>query len=171
MKKIGFRRKHIVIVVMLAIGVSRTLAYFTATDEKINTIKIAHNQIIPVEEFERPIIGEKTVKKPQAKNVGNIDCYVRARILLSDSRAERSIEYCYKNTLGFNGTDWSENADGWLYYRLALGAGEVTTPVFDHIRLAENVPSEISELNIDVIFESVQSEGFSNAIEAFEAIN
>lgn len=155
---------------MLVTGVGGASAYFTATDEKINAIEIAHNQIIPIEEFEEPIIGKKTVKKPQAKNVGNAECYVRAKILLSDSRAGHSIEYYYKELLGFNDADWLKNADGWLYYQLVLDAGEFTTPVFDSIRLLDTVPGEVNELNIDVIFESVQSNGFSNALEAFEAI-
>lgn len=177
MKKIKFKNNYkkiigsIVITIVLAASVSGVLAYLTDTDKEVNTVTVAHNQIVPVEEFEKPIIGEKTVKKPQAENVGNISCYVRAKILLSDSRAASHIDYYYKNVLGFNTRDWLEENDGWLYYQSVLDVGELTTPIFDHIQLKEAIPSEIDDLSIDVIFESVQSTGSSGPIEAFASIS
>lgn len=161
----------IVITMVLVVNVGGALAYLTASSKKSNTIEIAQNEIVAIEEFEQPIPGEKTVKRPQAENVGNVDCYVRAKILLSDSRAESYLEYYYENALGFNYADWSENIDGWLYYQSVLGVGQLTAPIFDHIKLNEAISSEISELHIDVLFESVQSEGFSNPIEAFGTIS
>lgn len=177
MKKLQFKNnykkiiRNIVITVALAASVSGVLAYLTASDKEVNTVTVAHNQIVPVEKFEEPIMGEKTVKEPQAENVGNISCYVRAKILLSDSRAASYIDYYYKNTRGFNTRDWAEENDGWLYYQSVLDVGELTTPIFDHIQLKEAIPSDIDDLSIDVIFESVQSTGYSGPIEAFASIS
>ena len=70
---------------------------------------------------------------------------------------------------GMNTTDWKIGEDGWFYYQNILKTGEKTSPVFTHIQLQENIPDMLKDFTIDVLFESVQSEGFADAHEAFIA--
>lgn len=162
--------KIILAILSLMICAGGILAYLTATDKKVNTIGIHNNTIEIREEFEKPEPGKKTVKSPKAENTGTVDCYVRARVLLSDSRAASYIEYYNGNQLGWNMDDWEENEDGWLYYKYDLKVGKQTAPIFTHIKLLEELPEELKDVSIDVIFESVQSKTYSDKYEAFRSI-
>lgn len=144
-------------------------AYFIDGDNKNNEFKIGYNTIEIEEDFENPSPGEKTVKKPKAVNTGTIDCYIRGKVILSDSRVETYIDYYTEDTIGFNDS-WNESADGWFYYDDIVKPSEASDPIFTHILLAGDCPEELKGFTIDVIFESVQSDGFNNARKAFYSI-
>lgn len=146
------------------------MAYFADADEKQNPFSIGYNTITPNEEFETPIPGQKTVKSPKAANTGPADCYVRAKVLLSDSRAESYITYYNGPSTGMNTRDWVQAADGWLYYGEPIQPGKETAAIFTHIMLGRQIPDGIRDVSIDVIFESVQSDGFDGAQAAFQAV-
>lgn len=159
-----------VLVLFNSLFIKNISAYFLDADQEINSFKIDKNEIIIEEEFQTPQKGEKTVKRPMALNVGETECYVRARIILSDSRAKDYINYYCNDTKGFDTSKWKESTDGWLYYADTLKVSEKTVPVFTHIQLLDSMPDIFMGCSIDVIFESVQSEGFKNAQEAFGAL-
>lgn len=157
-------------VIFLVISASAAAAYFADGDEKENLFTIGANTITPEEEFEPVEPGKKTVKEPRAFNSGAVNCYVRSKVLLTDSRAASYLEYFHGDTPGFNTADWVENNDGWLYYSKILPVGESSSPIFTHIKLKEELPEEIADVSINVVYESVQSDGFTDAAKAFDAV-
>lgn len=152
------------------ITIGCTAAYFTDADTAVNSFFVDKNMIEVSEEFEQPVKGEKTVKKPLVINTGNTTCYVRAMVVVSDSRAKEYFAIYANSTEGINTADWKEASDGWLYYSHAVKKDEKTTPVFTHIFLAEEIPDSLLGFTVDVIFESVQSKGYGSASEAFESL-
>lgn len=157
-------------VIAMIFSVPKIYAYFADGDNKDNELRIGYNTIEIKEDFEDPSPGKKTVKKPMAVNTGTVDCYIRGKVTLSDSRVETYIDYYTDSTIGFNDS-WRESSDGWFYYYDILKPSETSDPIFTHIFLAEDCPEELKGFAIDVIFESVQSDGFSNAQKAFLSIN
>ncbi|MCI7181083.1 MAG: hypothetical protein SOY12_07520 [Schaedlerella sp.] len=155
--------------VLLAMIAAAAGAYLADGDRQENRFSVGNNKLIIDETYEIVEPGSKTVKKPQAENTGKGDCYVRGRVILSDSRAEEYLEYYMGESSGMNTTDWKIGEDGWFYYQNILKTGEKTSPVFTHIQLQENIPDMLKDFTIDVLFESVQSEGFADAHEAFIA--
>ena len=168
------KKVHLLLVVLFFLfsifTIGGTLAYFTDADTVVNTFYVDKNVIEVEEEFEQPIRGKKTIKTPTALNTGNTDCYVRALVVVSDSRAENYFTFYYNDAEGFNTSDWKEEDDGWMYYRKSIKRDEMTAPVFSHIFLSQNLPDSLQGFTIDVLFESVQSKGFPNAKKAFAAL-
>lgn len=149
---------------------SAIYAYFTDYETTDNLCFVGSNEIKIEEEFEPPQPGKKTVKNPKAKNIGKVDCYVRGRIVLSDSRVQEYLTCFTEETEGMNESDWILDKDGWYYYKNILAEKEETSPIFTHIELKEGLPKEWMDVSIDVIFESVQSDGFKNQKEAFASL-
>lgn len=168
------RKKSVLLLLvslLVIIAVGSVSAYMADAKKKVNTFSIGYNEITTEEEFEETEKGKKTVKKPMARNTGSVDCYVRGKVLLSDSRADDYFEYYCEDVLGFNTQDWVEADDGWMYYTSVLKVGEKTSPVFTHIKLSALIPDALLDFTIDVVFESVQSNDFENAQDAFSALS
>lgn len=170
--KIRNTGRILAVVVLLAgiLAAAGMIAYLADGDRHRNPFSIGYNKITPEEEFEDPEPGKKTVKKPCAVNTGTVDCYVRAKVYLTDSRAEEYISWYYNENDGMNTQDWIEGADGWLYYKAPLAVQEESSPLFTHIKLEKEIPEEILEFSVDVVFESAQSYGFESAEAAFQAL-
>lgn len=166
-------RKAIVMSVIIAAasltGTQAVYAYLADGDTKGNFFTVGKNEIVIEEPFDTPEPGAKTVKEPKAVNTGKVDCYVRGRILLSDSRAEPYITFYNEENKGLNQKDWKEGEDGWLYYQDVLKVSQTSAPVFTHIELGKDLPDSLRDFSVDIVFESVQSEGFRDVYEAFEA--
>ena len=150
------------------VGVHSIYAYFTHQAALANQVTIGENTIVPEEPFDPPSPGEKTVKEPRAVNTGKTNCYVRAKVLLSDSRVQSFLTCVNEGNTG-EGL-WIKNKDGWLYYDRILETSKKTEPIFTHIITNEEIPEELKDFSIDVLFESVQAEGFKNAEDAFAEI-
>lgn len=171
MKKVKLPLILAVCLLIAAAGIPKGIhAYFADRDSAGNTFSIGVNRIEPEEPFDPPSPGKRTVKKPMVRNTGNIDCYVRCQILLSDSRAGEHLTYYYGEEPGMNDEDWVPAADGWRYLKNALAPGELSAPVFEEILLSTSIPEELSGFTIDVVYESVQTEGYANAAAAFAAV-
>lgn len=156
-------------VLVLLLGIGAVTAYLADADQKENPFSVGENTITPEEEFEPPAPGKKTVKSPKAVNTGTVACYVRAQVLLTDSRAHDYLTYYNGANTGMNTKDWKTGTDGWMYYQKAIAPKEQTLPVFTHIQMKENFPKDL-DVGIDVIFESVQTDGFTDAESAFVAV-
>ncbi|WP_251391130.1 hypothetical protein [Mediterraneibacter agrestimuris] len=152
------------------LGIGSVMAYLSDGDRAVNAFSIGSNEIVPDEPFDPVEPGKKTVKEPKAENTGTVDCYVRAKVLLSDSRAGEYITYYTGSTEGFHTKAWVKAEDGWMYYGDPVAPGEKTPAVFTHIKLKQDIPDFIKDAAIDVVFESVQSDGFEDAETAFKSI-
>lgn len=170
-----FRKWAAIIAVLFTVtavlcGIGSVMAYLADGDKAENPFSIGNNTITVEEPFEPVVPGKKTVKRPSAVNTGTIDCYVRAKILLSDSRAGSYITYYHNSTKGMNVKDWKQDLDGWLYYNRSIAPGEQTPALFTHIELKQEIPEGMKDVAIDVVFESVQSDGFEDPKTAFQSI-
>lgn len=142
-------------------------AYLTDSDMAVNTIPVGYNEIVPYEEFD---LGDG-IKTPRAKNTGDVSCYVRARVTASDSRAaDDGLWFGSSKYDGFDHDYWYDGGDGWLYYYKFIMPGEETHPVITSISADGTFTEDFEDLTVDVIFESVQSEGHADAEEAFADI-
>ena len=88
-------------------AVSGTSAYLTDHEEIVNVINMGHNEIIPPEVFPpipTPVPPSGSiVKKVQAKNTGDVPCYVRAYVICSEP---------IKAITGLDTTNWVKGIAG-----------------------------------------------------------
>ena len=153
-------------VFVLSVTVGSILAYLADKDHIRNEIPIGFDQTEIVEKYEPPEKLEKGVsfpKKVQIKNTGAVPCYVRVKALFTD---ETVLEY---TTLDYNTTDWAyDSTDGYWYYKNPLPVGDLTTPVFTTVSIADNVKdSEIKDFEILVYHESYQQGEYTDYVSAW----
>ena len=136
----------------------------------INKVVTSEGDIEIVEKFIPPpehIAGTTAIKDVRIKNLKN-DCFVRVKILVSDSDIDKNIKLNYDTT-----GNWKEY-DGYWYYTLPLKTGETTVPVLNSVTFIETLNEGINkntEFEIICYAESVQSETFdkgeNNYLSAF----
>lgn len=143
---------------ILAISSVVTYAYFTAKTQKTNNIILGYNKIELKENYIPPLMMDKGisfVKEPYVQNTGDVDCYVRLKSVVSDSRIE---EYL---TINYNDEDFTYNEqDGYWYYNKAINPGEVTEKLFTTVSIAQNADDIVLDgFDIYVYAESIQTVG------------
>lgn len=130
------KKKIFLIVIACLILVSAsfglTYAYLIANDSVANEFTIGENKIDVEEEYDPPEKlepGKVIIKKPSAKNTGNLSCFVRMRAEFSDSAAK---ELCEE--LDIDTVNWEyDSSDGYYYYKKLLNPGESTTNLFTKV--------------------------------------
>lgn len=135
--------------------VSGTSAYLTDHEEIVNVINMGHNEIIPPEVFPpipTPVPPSGSiVKKVQAKNTGDVPCYVRAYVICSEP---------IKAITGLDTTNWVKGNDGYYYYKKVVPVGGTTTYLFTGLTVADGYEEE--QLEVTVYEESVQTSDGTN---------
>lgn len=158
-----------IIVVLLSLSVNHMLAYLTDGDTNTNTIHIGGANITINEEFDpEPIIpGGIIHKKVKIHNDGPNSCYVRTRVLFSDSDVEQYAE------VDWNLEDWVyEPSDGFYYYKYPIDAGQDTSYLMTEIVLDMDIPQNMIK-DVDVIvyaegYQSYEVESYSDAWEKYQ---
>lgn len=156
--------------ILLCLKIGKMNAYLMDEKKLVNTVTIGKNVIVIDEAFEKPVKEKKTVKEPCIKNTGTVDCFVRAKVVVTDSRSEEYLNYYYGEQEGWNEKEWTVYEDGWIYYKDILKVGECTRPIFSHVKISADLPDAFADFSVDVLAESVQAEHFTDAKEAFMAI-
>lgn len=146
----------ILIAAVIAIATSAVVyAYLISKDTKTNNIKLGYNKISIEENYDPPLVMAKGIsytKEPSVRNTGNVDCYVRVKAEVSDSRVADSL------TIDYNTDDWTKKADGYWYYKEAIGPTMSTSPLFTTVTIAEDAPDLVLDgYDIFVYAESVQT--------------
>lgn len=154
---------------LVLVGSMAAWGYMTDFSERINELFTAHDRIELEEEFDPPETlnpGDYVVKRAWVRNVGDIDCYVRAMCLLS---TDDVLPYA---TLNLSSEGWSApDSDGWMYCPTVLAPGTSTTTMLEGIQIAPGSPQEAMEsFDVFVLAESVQAYGYDTAEEAFASI-
>ncbi len=141
----------------------------TAYEEKNNVLTPGNNvtQIVEVfppqtpQNIDSNPVFQKTVRitAPAASGV-NVDCYVRARILYSNSDIGNAV------TLSGKDASWVKAADGYFYYVKKVRAGETTAPLFtsvsiDSSRISDRRRKYIRDFSISIYEESVQAGNYA----------
>lgn len=153
------------------LGVVMIFAYFTDANEISNILEIGHNTTEITETFDPPKPGTKTTKKVIIKNEGDVTCYIRVRLTLTDSRYSDDFDYYYNDKKGINTADWTKGDDGWYYYNEKVEVGKTTSPLITHIQLHNDVDLiSADSFTIDVFEESVQANGADYAEDAFASV-
>ena len=155
-----------------------TNAFFTDYDEKSNQVKIGYEETEITEVFppSDPVPGsedpefKKTVqiRATESGSHSNTDCYVRAKILFSNSDIG--------NAVSLNGMDpsaWTLSEDGYYYYNGILHEGESTTPIFtsvsvDSSKIPESAADYFHDFRISVYEESIAAGDYASWNEAWQ---
>ena len=92
-------------------------------------------------------------KEPYAVNTGNVDCYVRIKSVISDSRVADGV------TINYNTEDYTYNSeDGYWYYKNAIAPGEETSKLFTTVSISGEADDKVLDgFDIYVYAESVQT--------------
>ena len=153
-KKINKTTLIIFIVIIIALTTVVVQAYFTARFTKTNNINLGYNKIELLEDYKPPLTIEKNStfkKEPYVRNTGDVECYVRMKSVVSDSRTKVNLNY-NKDEFEYN------EDDGYWYYKKALGPGDETPRLFTTVTIPEDADDIVLEgFDIYVYAESVQT--------------
>lgn len=142
--------------VLIFLG-SGLYAYFTYQASVKDIVTLGYNEIAINENYEPPVTMQKGIeytKEPYVTNVGNIDCYVRIKPVLSDSRLQNDITLNYNSSGDFV----YNNQDGYYYYYKALKPGESTSMLFTKVQISQDVDETLLEgFDIYIFAESIQT--------------
>ena len=120
------------VIIAITLSVSTVFAYLTDTDKKENHFIAGETEIEIRESFAPPATpdpGDTVTKNVRITNTGNLDCFVRARLLFADSVFEQITE-------PFEiGDKWVEGDNGYYYYTLMLHPGETTEALIENVRI------------------------------------
>ena len=153
----------IAVALIAAIGVGGTVAYlFTSTPPVTNTFEPAG---VPAE-IEEQISGN-TKQSVTIKNVGNVNAFVRAKIVATWQKIdENGNVYVYGGDTPVwdtdyrytPGSDWTEAA-GFYYYNDEVAPGDSTSPLFTNCSPVAGTAPEGYNLHIEILAQTIQSEG------------
>lgn len=144
---------------------SITQALLTDTKVRDNEFTFGNNTISVEEVFDMPESYKADTsyqKLVTVKNTGSIPCYVRLFAEPANSEIPVSIEY--------DDGSWKKNGD-WWYYGKILQPGESTSALFDSVHIGKIDDDKKESFDIIVYSESVQSEGFEDALSAFKEVD
>ncbi len=154
-----------VLLITAVFGAGKTYSFLSDSESAVNPVTPGSNESVIVEEFpdsppkdpkDNPVY-DKTVQI-SAPQIGgyNVDCYIRARILYSNSDIG--------NAAVLEGTDagWVKGSDEYYYYTGLISEGQMTAPLFTKVRLdSSKIPADVSgyiqDFRVSVYEESVQA--------------
>lgn len=162
----------IIMLLVFTLG-SGIYAYYTYKASLENTIILGYNKIALNENYIPPVKMEKGIsftKEPYVTNNGNVDCYVRLKVEVSDSRVEKDLRIEYNSSEDFNdeSADWYKK-DEYYYYKKALKPRENTESLFTTVEILETADDLVLEgFDIYVYAESIQTIKDKNIMEVWE---
>lgn len=165
----------LIVVLAVTAVTGATLAYFTDTTETKENVFTVGNVNIKLEEpnwtesgsVDAPDVypGEALKKDPTVTNTGINPCFVRVSVTGLDALGENNmITYETNYATGALGEGWVLHTDGYFYYTKVLAAKEVTTALFEQIRIPVTLTNANGEeyadvYSVDVYAEAVQAQG------------
>lgn len=171
------------VVCLLATAIiGTTLAYFTDTEEKINTFTVGNVDIILTEPSwdssgykDAPEVypGEPLAKDPTVTNNGKNPCFVRINVDGLDCLGSAGmITFRTGYADGKLGDGWVDGEDGYFYYEGVLEVGETTDALFDQIVIPTGLENGdgVTLNNIVVTAEAVQAQGAKPSWSAVQAM-
>ena len=132
-----------ILLILIAV-VGTTFAYYSdATASVANTFTVGSVETVIEEDFDTE--GNKDVT---IKNVGESDCYIRARISISPQDATVSLQ-------GLPGADWVAGADGFYYYTKPVSPQAYTESLFDGYSITDF--NDFVDFEVTIYQEAVQA--------------
>ena len=152
-----------VLSLIILVTLGGTVAYFTADDNKVNTINMGK---MDVEVVEKVADGIKTNVGATIK-AGSSPCWVRVFVGLPIGMQQQTL---IETTPASPDSNWIKDGN-YYYYQSSLGGKNTdeTVILFNEIKTEENLDMNQvqSELDIVVYAEAIQKEFGNSAIEAF----
>lgn len=164
-----------VLLMAAVFGTGKTYSFLSDSESAVNPVTPGSNETVIIEEFPDPPpqapkddpVYDKTVQI-SAPQIGgsNVDCYIRARVIYSNSDIGNAA------VLEGIGAGWVQGADEYYYYTGIISEGQTTVPLFTKVRLdsskiPENVSKYVEDFRISIYEESVQAGGCSDYKEAW----
>ena len=180
-------------ILVLALAIGGTVAYFTSRDSGGNTFEFGSVKIELTEDSWKPdadhVIkgGASFDKDPEVKNVGENDAYVRVHVKMTDYDEVKAMlggEEPDSVLSGIDPNKWTKsggevknNEVTYTYtYKEILPVSESTGPLFSKVEFPAGLdPATVQTIGdnflITVNADAVQTSGFGNVEEAFEAFD
>lgn len=145
----------ILVVLLLTVSVSGTLAYLSDRTEAVENVFTPVELDTEIEEtVENNVKSVITVRNVKGDN--HIPAYVRVGVSGNWVNAEGKIVKPWNSTIAYNETDWFEGSDGYYYYKKILPVGGLTENLLEEsITLTKD--SDGNKLVVNVIHQSIQT--------------
>lgn len=156
------------VIVVLALMVTGTLAYYTTTEKTTNVITTGNVDLIIHEKTANGenvlntdieiMPGDVVSRIVTMENTGNHPLYLRVKLTKNVDDNSLTAEECLD--MDINSTEWTYK-DGFYHYNTALQAGESTVPLFTEIVIdgkAVNNQYLGKVFDLNIIAYAVQSE-------------
>ena len=156
------------------VGVGATLAYFTDTDNTLNTVTMGHVDI----DLDEPIFSEEnenntienvtpnqTITKDPTITVkaGSESCYLRAKVQINGLEPTWDAELF--EGLNIDDSQWILSDDGYYYFQYAVGKTGVDQKfkLFDTVTIPEEWGNEMTDktFTIGITAEAIQADNFT----------
>ena len=156
------------LLLIFLVTVGGTLAYLVAETGTLTnkfTAGTVPNEV--VEEIDK----DNNKNNVAIKNIGTVDAYVRAEVVVTWVNKENDKMVYYTKpvkgtdyTISWIGTEegggWTAGKDGVYYYTSPVAAGAVTKPLFTGCALKGTAP-EGYDLSVEVMAQTIQAKGMS----------
>jgi len=173
-KKIATMIVIMLLIFTLSSGIYAYYTYFKSSKE--NTVVLGYNKIVINENYVPPLKMEKGVsftKEPFVTNAGDVDCYIRIKSEISDSRVAEDLIINYNSSEDFNddSKDWYYK-DGYYYYKKALKPNENTKSIFTTVQILDTADDLVLEgFDIYIYAESIQTVKNKGIMETWSYFN
>lgn len=147
---------------LMGLAIGSTAAYLvTHTSQVTNTFTPAKVSCVINEKFENNVKSDVTIK-----NTGNVDAYIRAKVIISWTDADGKIVPAPFDDPDFTtDANWSLNeVDGIYYYSERVAPNDSTTNLIKSIA----PPSDTKgyRLKVDIIADAIQADGIASSAQA-----
>ena len=156
------------------VGVGATLAYFTDTDNTLNTVTMGHVDI----DLDEPIFSEEnenntienvtpnqTITKDPTITVkaGSESCYLRAKVQINGLEPNWDAELL--EGINIDDSQWILSDDGYYYFQYAVGKTGVDQKfkLFDTVTIPEEWGNGMTDktFTIGITAEAIQADNFT----------
>jgi predicted ribosomally synthesized peptide with SipW-like signal peptide len=158
------------VVLLGAIGVGSTLAYFTDTEQASNVVTMGHVDIELTEpQFSEAntdntienVVPNQEITKDPTITVGedSEDCYVRVYLEITELDADQ--QAALLENINIDDSKWVLGDDGYYYYQDVLSKGD-EVEFFTTVTIPEDWGNEVADMTfeINVSAEAIQSDYF-----------
>lgn len=138
---------------LMGLTIGSTAAYLvTHTSQVTNTFTPAKVSCVINEKFENNVKSDVTIK-----NTGNVDAYIRAKVIISWTDANGNIVPAPFDDPDFTtDANWSK-VDNIYYYSLRVAPNDSTTNLINSI--APGDETDGYRLKVDIIADAIQADG------------
>jgi hypothetical protein len=165
------QRKYIIfslLAFLLCIFFVPTLHAYLSDHEIIqNEISLGGVNLEIMEDFQPPQSlrpGISFQKKVSVKNRGPGECFLRIRVVVSDSDMEKQLSFDYN-------TEDYEKKEGYYYYKKCLFPGQCASELFHKVTIPENASEEVlKNFDIFILAEGCQGKNFENYFDAWKVM-